>query len=72
MSAMQLSPLASITTGFLVLFVGKRLNREWTFLQRYSIPEPVSGGLLVALLQELMLALRATVDLSDGKRSECN
>ena len=50
MSAIQLSPLASITTGFLVLFVGKRLNREWNFLQRYSIPEPVSGGLLVALL----------------------
>ena len=50
MSAIQLSPLASITTGFLVLFIGKRLNREWTFLQRYSIPEPVSGGLLVALL----------------------
>ncbi len=50
MSAIQLSPLASITTGFLVLFIGKRLNREWTFLQSYSIPEPVSGGLLVALL----------------------
>ena len=50
MSAIQLSPLASITTGFLVLFVGKRLNLEWNFLQRYSIPEPVSGGLLVALL----------------------
>ena len=49
MSAIQLSPLASITTGFLVLFVGKRLNREWGALQRYSIPEPVSGGLLVAL-----------------------
>ena len=66
MSAVQLSPLASITTGFLVLFVGKRLNGEWKFLQRYSIPEPVSGGLLVALLQELMLALRATVDTSDA------
>ena len=26
----------------------------------------------LALLQELLLALRATVDLSDGKRSECN
>ena len=50
MSAVQLSPLASITTGFLVLFVGKRMNREWNFLQHYSIPEPVSGGLLVALL----------------------
>ena len=72
MSAIQLSPLASITTGFLVLFVGKRLNREWNFLQRYLIPEPVSGGLLVALLQELMLALRVTVDLSDGRRSERN
>ena len=72
MSAIQLSPLASITTGFLVLFVGKRLNREWNFLQHYLIPEPVSGGLPVALLQELMLALRATVDLSDGNRSERN
>ena len=57
---------------FLVMFVRKRLNREWNFLQRYLIPEPVSGGLLVALLQELMLALRVTVDLSDGRRSERN
>ena len=48
-SAIQSSLLAPITMGFLVLFIGKRLNREWTFLQRYSIPEPVSGGLLVAL-----------------------
>ena len=57
MSAFQLSPLASITTGFLVLFVGKRLNREWNFLQRYSIPEPVSGGLLVALLLTVLHVL---------------
>ena len=57
MSAMQLTPLASITTGFLVLFVGKRLNREWNFLQRYSIPEPVSGGLLVALLLTVLHVL---------------
>ena len=72
MSAIQLSPLASITMDFLVMFVRKRLNREWNFLQRYSIPEPVSGGLQVALLQELMLAPRVTVDLSDGRRSERN
>ena len=50
MSAVQLSRFASITTGFLVPFVGKWMNREWNFLQHYSIPEPVSGGLLVALL----------------------
>ena len=72
MSDIQLSRLAFITMDFLVMFVRKRLNREWNFLQRYLIPEPVSGGLLVALLLELMLALRVTVDLSDGKRSECN
>ena len=72
MSGIQLSPLASITTSFLVMFVRNCLNREWNFLQRYLIPEPVSGGLPVALLQELMLALRATVDLSDGNRSERN
>ena len=54
MSDIQLSRLAFITMDFLVMFVRKRLNREWNFLQRYLIPEPVSGGLLVALLQELM------------------
>ena len=50
MSVIQLSPLVSTTTGFLVLFVGKRLNQELDVLRNYSIPEPVSGGLLVALL----------------------
>ena len=66
MSAIQLSPLASITTGFLVMFVRNPLNCEWNFLQRHLIPEPVSGGLPVALLHELMLALRATVGSSDA------
>jgi|MDTB01.2.fsa_nt_gb Na+/glutamate symporter len=43
MSVIQLSPLASITTGFQVLLIGKRLNRKWGALQRYQISEPVSG-----------------------------
>ena len=50
----ELSPLVSTTTGFLVLFVGKRLNRELKALRDYSIPEPVSGGLLVAVLLTLL------------------
>ncbi len=50
----ELSPLVSTTTGFLVLFVGKRLNREFKALRNYSIPEPVSGGLLVAVLLTLL------------------
>ena len=70
MSAFQLSPLASITTGFLVLFVGKRLNREWTFLQRYSIPEPVSGGLLVALLLTVLHVVGGPVNAIEGISAE--
>jgi len=50
----ELSPLVSTTTGVLVLFVGKRLNRELKPLRNYSIPEPVSGGLLVAILLTLL------------------
>ena len=37
-----------------MLFVGKRLNRELDVIRNYSIPEPVSGGLLVALLLTLL------------------
>ena len=53
----ELSPLVSRTTGVLVLFVGKRLNRELKVLRNYSIPEPVSGGLLVAILLTLLYLL---------------
>ena len=53
----ELSPLVSTTTGFLVLFVGKRLNRELKALRNFSIPEPVSGGLLVAVLLTLLHVL---------------
>ena len=70
MSAIQLSPLASITTGFLMLFVGKRLNREWNFLQRYSIPEPVSGGLLVALLLTVLHVVGGPMNAIEGLSAE--
>ena len=51
------SPLVSTTTGFLVLFIGKRLNRELKALRDYSSPEPVSGGLLIAALLTLIHVL---------------
>ena len=54
MLALQLTPLLSVTTCFLVLFIGKRLNFELPLLKRFSIPEPVSGGLLVAVLISLL------------------
>ena len=40
----------SITLGIVVLFAGKRLNDAIGFLKSFSIPEPVSGGLLFTVL----------------------
>ena len=39
----------AVTTGILVLFSGKALNRRVAMLREYNIPEPVTGGLLFAL-----------------------
>lgn len=47
---LQIDSLLSVTLGIVVLFAGKRLNDAIGFLKNFSIPEPVSGGLLFTLL----------------------
>ena len=42
--------LMTFTLGIIVLFVGKRLNDGIGFLREFSIPEPVTGGLLFSVL----------------------
>ena len=42
------------TLGIIVLFVGKRLNEAIGFLRTFSIPEPVTGGLLFSVLITLV------------------
>lgn len=42
-------PFLSVTIGLIVFFVGAFLTRKVRFLRDFSIPEPVSGGLFVAL-----------------------
>jgi ESS family glutamate:Na+ symporter len=44
----------AVTLGIVVLFAGKRLNDAIGFLRDFSIPEPVSGGLLFTLLFTLL------------------
>ncbi|MCT8974065.1 sodium/glutamate symporter [Microbaculum marinisediminis] len=39
----------AITIGFVVFFLGAFLTRHVAFLRNYNIPEPVSGGIAVAL-----------------------
>jgi ESS family glutamate:Na+ symporter len=45
-----------VTLGIIVLFVGKRINDAVGFLREFSIPEPVTGGLLFSILFGLVYA----------------
>jgi ESS family glutamate:Na+ symporter len=49
-SGIRLDTFLTVTLGIVVLFIGKRLTDASGFLREYSIPEPVSGGLLVSVL----------------------
>ena len=48
--ALQVDNFLAVTLGIIVLFLGKRLTATVPFLRKYSIPEPVSGGILVSLV----------------------
>jgi Na+/glutamate symporter len=47
---LQVDSFLTVTLGIIVLFVGKRLNDALGFLRAFSIPEPVTGGLLFSIL----------------------
>jgi ESS family glutamate:Na+ symporter len=48
--ALSFDEFLSFNLAILVYFLGVRLNKKIAFLRHYNIPEPVSGGLLVALV----------------------
>jgi ESS family glutamate:Na+ symporter len=58
----------TVTLGILVLFLGKALNMRFAFLREFTIPDPVSGGLLVASVIAL-LHLAFGLDISFGMRA---
>ena len=54
---LNLGGFLSVTIGIVVLFVGKRLNDAVGFLREFSIPEPVTGGLIFSILFALVYVL---------------
>ncbi len=48
------------TLGFVVFFLGAFLTRKVGFLRDYNIPEPVSGGIAVAVLTWVWFAFTGT------------
>lgn len=47
---LTIAEFLAITLGIVVLFLGKRINEAVGFLREFSIPEPVTGGLIVSVL----------------------
>ncbi|NVC92465.1 sodium/glutamate symporter [Vibrio natriegens] len=47
---LQVESFLAVTLGIIVLFLGKRLTQVSKLLREFSIPEPVSGGILVSVL----------------------
>jgi len=50
---LHFKPFLTFTLGILVLLLGKLINERIKFLKDFSIPEPVTGGLLFTLLFNL-------------------
>lgn len=50
----RIDSFLAVTIGIVVLFVGKLLNTKIGFLREFSIPEPVTGGLLFSVLFGLL------------------
>ena len=55
-NTLQIGSFLAVTMGIVVLFVGKRFNEGVSFLREFSIPEPVTGGLLFALITAAVFA----------------
>ncbi len=51
---LRVESFLAVTLAIIVLFVGKRLNQKVGFLRDFSIPEPVTGGLLFSVLFGLL------------------
>ena len=53
---LHLGSFLAVTIGIMVLFIGRRLNQIIGFLKEFSIPEPVSGGILASLFFAILYA----------------
>ncbi|MGF1727773.1 sodium/glutamate symporter [Photobacterium nomapromontoriensis] len=47
----------TVTIGILVLFIGRQLNNQFAPFKEFSIPEPVTGGLLFSVLIAIVYAV---------------
>lgn len=66
---LHIGPFMAVTTGIVVLFVGRWLIQRSSLLRDYNIPEAVVGGLLFALLSALIyFTLDVAIEFDLGAR----
>ncbi|MEM9184827.1 MAG: sodium/glutamate symporter, partial [Pseudomonadota bacterium] len=68
LSGVTVESFIAYTLGIVVFFVGMQLNRRFELLRAYNIPEPVTGGLLAAMLT-LVLYLTAGIEINFDLRA---
>ena len=67
---LKLDTFLTVTLGIVVLFIGKQLNQVVPAFREFSIPEPVTGGLLVCILFTLIYAISGVgVEFNLGARN---
>ena len=54
--SIEINSFIALTIGFVVFFAGQYLTKKIRFLSDYNIPEPVSGGIAVALATWVLYA----------------
>ena len=57
MTSIELDMIQSAGVGALALFVGMILTRKVSFLQKFCVPSPVSGGIIFSLLTLLLYSV---------------
>ncbi|HMN74939.1 MAG TPA: sodium/glutamate symporter [Burkholderiaceae bacterium] len=68
-SELHLDGYISFTLAVLLLFVGKTFTRRFELLRRYSIPEPVLGGVVcIGIVSAVYLASGLKIDFQLGVR----
>ncbi len=70
-AVLSLNAFHSFTVGVIVFLLGWRINNAVSLFQEYTIPEPVTGGLLIAMLLAFAHAVFGfNIEFDMGARDE--
>ena len=60
----EVDVIESLVIAILVLFIGRFLNYSIKPLQRFNFPEPILGGLVVAIISTVLHTIGTTINFN--------